>query len=351
MGLFKGKKDKNRFAPEKPKMSKKKKALIALAIVTLVVSGTAVWLTRAPRVSDENKPDPTISKDPLPPTNDPEEEEPLEETEDKEEEPEWNRKEGFYTFLILGTNDSYNTDVMMLVSLDVNAEEINVVSIPRDSMVDVPTNVKKINGVYGSTGIDATCEKVQDVTGVYPDYYVVINIRAFTKIVDVIGGVDFYVPYNMYMQDKESQYSINLRKGQQTLTANQALQLVRFRGTSGGDLDRIDVQKDFLMALLQQTKEKFTLDKVPGLVDAVFSSVKTSLDLQEMIWFLSKIYDINLGEDLHFHTLPVSHFGSYKNGSYVYLKEDEVIELVNSTVNPYDRDLPPWVFNIIIMEN
>ena len=127
------------------------------------------------------------------------------------------RKKNFYTMLLVGTMDDYNTDTIMLASVDTEADIVNVISIPRDTMVDIEERNMKINGAYGRDGIEELCREVQDITDIYPDFYCVVNVASFVKIVDLFGGVEFEVPYDMYHPDADSQYTINLRKGLQTL--------------------------------------------------------------------------------------------------------------------------------------
>ncbi|MBQ9535656.1 MAG: LCP family protein [Clostridia bacterium] len=261
-------------------------------------------------------------------------------------------KDKFYTFLIAGTNDNYNTDTLMLGSIDMNTLKVNLVSIPRDTMVDVPAKIKRINGAYGRDGIEELCREVAEVTGVYPQYYALINVRSFTKIVDLVGGVDFYVPYRMYHPDAQEEYTIDLQKGQQRLTSKKALQLVRFRGTSQNDFGRIELQKKFLLATLKQVKNEFSLDKIQDMISVINESIKTNMNTQEMIWFyLNAANKMNYDEDITFHTMPYADTGKYQGQDYVYLDAEKVVELMNATVNPYTTDLTEDDVHIIRLEN
>ena len=105
------------------------------------------------------------------------------------------RKDGVYTFLIVGTDEaSSNTDTILVGSLDTKKEKLNVVSIPRDTLVNVSWSVKKINSVYSSTdGINGLMDELEDIMGFRIDSYGVVNLEAFEKIVDTIGGVYYDV--------------------------------------------------------------------------------------------------------------------------------------------------------------
>ena len=114
------------------------------------------------------------------------------------------RKEDYFTFLLLGrdTGGGGNTDTLILVSYDVPNQQVNMMSIPRDTAINVPWSVKKINSVYNAKessggGLENLKTHVAYLTGVMPDFYVIIEWKAVGKVVDAVGGVDFDVPRNM----------------------------------------------------------------------------------------------------------------------------------------------------------
>ncbi len=85
------------------------------------------------------------------------------------------RKEGVYTFLLVGTDqDDGNTDTLMVVSYDTKEQDINIMSIPRDTMINEKWDIKKINSIYSRTGnsIDSLANRIQKLIGFKPDFYV-----------------------------------------------------------------------------------------------------------------------------------------------------------------------------------
>ena len=113
-----------------------------------------------------------------------------------------------YTFLVVGLDKvGYNTDTMMVGRLDTETHEINVVSIPRDTMVNVSWSVKKVNTLYaadinsGGNGIDGLMDGLKDILGFEIDCYAVVDLDAFVQLVDAIGGVDYDVPVDMNYYD------------------------------------------------------------------------------------------------------------------------------------------------------
>ena len=179
------------------------------------------------------------------------------------------KSEDFYTVLILGldTGGGGHTDTMLLASYDVTNQKATVMSIPRDTMVNVPWDVKKINSVYlhyggGERGIQALYKEVSQLVGFEPDYQVVVEWEAVGKLVDAIGGVDFNNPYPMDYHDPYQDLVIEQAPGLRHLNGNDAMQIIRWRKndkdspygyhTGIGDDGRIKLQQDFLKAVIKQ---------------------------------------------------------------------------------------------------
>lgn len=118
------------------------------------------------------------------------------------------KSKDFYTVLILGrdTGGGGNTDTMLLASYDVTNQKATVMSIPRDTMVNVPWDIKRINSVYnyyggGEKGIKALYKEIAQLVGFEPDYQVVVEWDAVGEIVKAMGGVYYDVPRNMNYDD------------------------------------------------------------------------------------------------------------------------------------------------------
>ena len=123
------------------------------------------------------------------------------------------RKEGYYTFLLIGTDRSdSNTDTLMLVSYDVPNQQVNIASIPRDTMINASWDIKKINSVFGlyKDGVGALKTYMKSILGFEPDFYVKVDLSAFVELVDLVDGVDFYVPQDMNYDDPSQNLHIHL---------------------------------------------------------------------------------------------------------------------------------------------
>ena len=261
-------------------------------------------------------------------------------------------KKGWYTILLAGTMDGYNTDTMMLCSVDSVNHKVRLVSINRDTQVDAPIDIPKLNAMYGWKQKDPTtmCEKITELTGVPINSYVVIGMDAFKEVIDMIGGVDYNVPFDMYHKDLNLDYHIDIKAGQQTLSGSEALQFVRYRSTSENDFGRVNRQKEFLIATMKQVLRKFSISQIENYIEIFNKNVNTNMSVQEMVWYFTNVVtELNFDEDVTSDTLPYYTTGywtnpnakKYKTQSYVYLDADQIAEYVNANINPYTTDITP----------
>ncbi len=149
-------------------------------------------------------------------------------------------------FLIIGSDKGgANTDVLMFVSYDKADNKIKITSIPRDTRALVNGKNRKINA----------CLAIEETSfaGNHQGYYRGAHPllceggpAGFKSIVDILDGVDFYVPRDMKYSDPSQNLYINLKEGMQHLDGDKAEQLVRFRRYVQGDHERIKVQREFV---------------------------------------------------------------------------------------------------------
>ena len=262
------------------------------------------------------------------------------------------RREGVYTFLLVGRDDGGggNTDTIMVGCFDTKNGTLDVLSIFRDTLVDVPWEIKKINSVYNQLGIEGLQAKVKDLIGYQPDYYFVVELSAVTELVDAIGGVDYEVPYDMDYDDPTQDLHIHFKKGLQHLDGADAVRLLRWRknnsGTklSVGDIGRVEIQHSFLQAMAAQTLRIGNLTKIKTIADIVTTNLKSDLGYGEMIWFGEQALGMSR-ENIRFHSLPGDYNGSlwsqtYQNyQSYVFVNGTALRDLVNAYLNPYTQPI------------
>ncbi|MDR1692561.1 MAG: LCP family protein [Oscillospiraceae bacterium] len=255
------------------------------------------------------------------------------------------RKKDFYTLLIVGTDGGVNTDTIMVASYDNTAKSANLISIPRDTLVNVKRKVKKINAAYPSGtlngggkegGIAQLKREVKTLIGFAPDFTVLIDMKAFVRLVDALGGVEVDVPFHMVYNDPTQNLSINIPKGLQTLSGSDAVKFARFRkGSSGSrtisDYDRIKNQQAVIKAIAEKALRPSSIIKIPEFVGIFTENVYTDMDTGNLIWFAEQFAAAGT---LATHTLPMAG-SSGSPGWYEYANAAATAELVNGTVNPY----------------
>lgn len=270
------------------------------------------------------------------------------------------RKKDFYTILIIGVDGGVNTDTIMVASYDGVNKEANLISFPRDSLVNVKRKVKKINAAYPAGtlngggqagGVAQLKREIKTIIGFIPDFYVVIDLNAFVKIIDTVGGVEIDVPYDMKYYDPTQNLNINIAKGLQTLSGADALKFARYRKGSKGyktisDYERIENQQAVITALLGKVINPVNLLKIPEFITIFSENVYTDLSAGSLAWFGEQVVKLRGSDALSTYTVPTSGSSGSPNW-YEYMDSDGILELVNRTVNPYSVAIKPEDVDII----
>ena len=230
---------------------------------------------------------------------------------------------------------------MMLFSVNRATGKMSLVSIPRDTLIYCEYSVPKINSAYGwasggEAGMEQLLLRVEEIIGFRPDGYVLVDLSVFEQLVDTMGGVTFNVPVDMHYEDPSQGLSINLSAGEQHLDGAQAMQVVRFRsGYATQDLGRVETQRAFLSAALQQWTSFKGLIHLPAAFKLVLSASKTDLTARELVWLCESAVLCSWGE-IDTRTLPGE--ASYiAGGSYYVLDAAGVCETINACCNPYQQ--------------
>ena len=345
-------KETRRGKKKRKKLGAKKIALIAIgavAVLALVVAGVWTTFVRAPDVSANDRPGvQTGSGD----------------TEGEGPETAAGRKEDYYTFLLVGrdTGGGGNTDTLILVSYDVANGQVNMMSIPRDTAVNVTWTTKKINSVYNAKeenggGIEGLKTQVGYLTGIVPDFYVIIEWEAVGELVDAVGGVEFDVPRDMNYDDPYQDLHIHLQKGLQVLNGEQAMGVIRYRhdnrradgvmpGYADGDLGRTETQQAFLKAMAKEVLQLGNMTKIGEFVRIFMDHVDTDLQLGELMWFASQALGMD-ADTIQSCTMP-NETRTHRGLSYVFADIEEMLPILNEQFNPYLRDITEEDLQVIV---
>jgi LCP family protein required for cell wall assembly len=172
------------------------------------------------------------------------------------------------------------SDTMILVTIDPQLDKAAIVSIPRDTRVQLKGGaVDKICAGNYLGGPKYAVEVVEKLMDTKIDYYVEMNFKGFKEIVDTLGGVTINVPQRMYKPTED----IDLYPGTQKLNGRQALAFVRYREYLMGDIQRTAAQQEFLKALADEILKPKTLTKLPTLVRQLDKHMDTDLKKSDML--------------------------------------------------------------------
>ena len=220
-----------------------------------------------------------------------------------------NRISGRSTILLCGTDeDGTRTDTILLLTLDRAEGSIRLLSIPRDTYAPAYL-VPKINSAYGAVGggekgMEQLMEQVKNVVGFLPDAYALVDLTAFVEAVDMLGGLDFDVPMDMDYDDPDQNLFIHLRAGEQHLTGEQLMWVVRFRsGYANADIGRTEVQRAVLKAAMKQWLRPQTLAELPGLWRIYKENLTTDLSARNLLW-MARVLLKGMGGDIEANVLP-----------------------------------------------
>lgn len=198
--------------------------------------------------------------------------------------------------LVLGTDLNFSaetgrrvdtngrTDSIVLMRVDPIHYKIALLSVPRDSYVEIPGfGYNKINAanVFGS--IELTKKTVGALTGVQIDNYITLSPAAVTGLVDLLGGITLYVEKEMRYVDRAQNLYINLKEGRHKLSGREAQDYMRFRHDSAGDLGRIERQQKFLQTLFLAFAQPANLVKAPAAIAITMRHIDTDLSLSKLV--------------------------------------------------------------------
>ncbi|OAB33930.1 LCP family protein [Paenibacillus glacialis] len=247
------------------------------------------------------------------------------------------------TMLLLGTDyrpktGTHLTDVMMVATFNPDTKSATVVSIPRDTRIDLDGyKVRKANAYYPNfldaekkSGITAPNEMKQMFTkylDIPIDYVTVINFQGFSDVVDALGGVDVNISMDMCYKDKADGTDINLKKGPSELNGEDALGYVRYRHSGPGckprtkesdDFSRNQRQNEVLHSLIDQMQTFSGATKIGSVLDAVSDNLETDIEKAQLKNIIATYWNISK-DNVKF--VPVT--GEWKS-PYVHINDDEL---------------------------
>lgn len=225
----------------------------------------------------------------------------------------------------VGAPTDQRSDTMMWIHIPADRKNIYIMSIMRDTWVDVPGHGEsKINSATALGGIPLTVQTLEDMFDTRLDHVAMMDFEGFRAMTDALGGVEVNVPAAFNTR------RFSFAAGKQELTGEQALAFVRERKAfSDGDFQRVKNQQLFLKAILSRFLTAETLTNpatLSKLVDTVspYVSVDASLDAGKAAALAVELRDVRASNVTSF-TLPTLGTGTSADGQSIVLRDDAAI--------------------------
>jgi len=347
--------------------SKQQLIIVAVVLVLVIVSlaGAFVWLYKPNENPHEDLPFSTDTGEPFQPSDTTDAQIGTVTTEPTDTPtpsgPVYTAREDVYNFLIIG-HDRVATlaDVIMLVNYDVKAGKVAIMQLPRDTYFAGDSNKPSLNVQFSAYYNRAFLagEKYKAAAAIAAEkfaqaleknlcinihYTAVMDLNGFAEIVDAIGGVDLYIPYDMDYDDPEQNLSIHFKQGQKHLNGKDAEKFVRFReGFVQADIGRGNAQKMFLAAFIDKAKSSVSITNastLTTLVTKVVANLTTDITVADAVYFAKNALTVDMSK-ITMLTIP----GDSVLGYYV-VNRGATLAAINAHFNVYDNDIIDAIFD------
>ncbi len=243
--------------------------------------------------------------------------------------------DGAMTFLLLGSDSrisagdasqwqagAQRTDAIMLVHLPADRSALYVMSVPRDTWVDIPGHGQaKINAAFSYGGPALMVQTMEQLTGLRMDHTAVVDFEGFATMTDALGGVTITVP------EDTSDMRASFEAGTYRMDGDTALDYVRQRyGLDEGDFDRVRRQQNWVRAVSREALSRQTLTS-PRTLDEFLLAATSSVsldagfgadDLRDLAFELRAVRE----EDMRFLTVPTAGTGRSSDGQSIVLLDE-----------------------------
>lgn len=195
------------------------------------------------------------------------------------------------------------TDTLMLINYKYNENKVNIISIPRDTLIQVNGKNEKINAANVLGGVPWVAESVEQLLNVNVNYYGMINYEGFRSLIDAIGGVDIDIKNNMNYDDAAQNLHIHFKKGETVhLDGEKAEEFFRWRknndgtGLALGDLDRIENQHMFVSKVFQKMTDPSIITRLSKILDVLPKYIETNMDGKEILKYGLSLKSVKSGD-------------------------------------------------------
>lgn len=227
--------------------------------------------------------------------------------------------EGFTNFALLGSDSraagddsGTRTDCIIVASLNNKTREVKMVSVYRDTLLDLSEGtLNKCNGAYSHGGAKQAIDMLNMNLDLEIEDYITVDFAAISDVIDLLGGVEIEVnevelPYLNKFLGETAQVAGKkanpvTKTGLQTLDGVQATTYARIRSTKGGDFKRAERQRYVIEKMVERAL-RADLATINKIIDTVLPKIKTSLSATEILNYAKSFNKYTLGDNIGFPT-------------------------------------------------
>ncbi|MBB6099129.1 LCP family protein required for cell wall assembly [Deinobacterium chartae] len=238
------------------------------------------------------------------------------------------------------------TDTILIVQVRPGGQGLRLLSVPRDTMVNTPGyGWGKVNAANVHLGPQALMGALENLTGLELRGYALLSLDALREITDALGGVEVYVPQDMKYTDTAAGLRIDLKKGRQHLSGEQAEGYLRFRYDALGDIGRVQRQQGFMRDLAARALSPAGLLRLPKAVGAAERNLRTNLTRVDVGYVLGALLH---RPQLESSLLP-GNFGNVGGASYWIPDRDGIARLVQTRFGSRDTQTDVHSFGVAVV--
>ncbi len=228
----------------------------------------------------------------------------------------------------------YHADVIMIIAINFNENRVDLLSIPRDTYAKIPgvKGIYKINAsincgggleAEGGAGFLKVCETASwELGGIPINYYYAVTMPAVKSLVDAFGGVDYDLELSFKMAGR------SYKQGQQHMNGQAVLDYLRVRKNvdESGDLNRVNRQKQMMIALFRQMQQNNLIVKIPDIIGAFEGQLFTNCTLAQTAALASFAYNLD-SENIGMHSIS-GRMNSIFNWNFVLTDQSKRVSII-----------------------
>ncbi len=208
-----------------------------------------------------------------------------------------------------GSAENAKTDLILYIHYNVRDNKVSILQIPRDSYVGDMVSNYRINSIFAEgenkeSHITNLAKYINEAFGLPVDKFISLDMAAFKEIIDVFGGIQLYLPEDIYVFDDAGNKTLFASAGQGWFNGSDAEIVVRARKQfAQGDVQRLMLQRYVYAAMFEMLTDATIEDMYRHILPIVSYRVKSDMDFNTMLSLCTRVLELE-GEDIFFVRVP-----------------------------------------------